>query len=67
MKAKIEIEINDDNISEHEAKLLLAEKLFNLCYEWITFETPPVIEFTSSKKKTKEKQFFNFKWDDTEN
>lgn len=67
MKAKIEIEIDDDDISESEAKSLLAEKLFNICYEWIVLESPPLIKFNASKKKTKEKQFFNFKWDDTEN
>ena len=65
MKAKIEIEIEKDNLSDDEIKSILAEKLYNICFDWVTFDTPPTIEFTSSEIKTKQKSFFKFKWDET--
>jgi hypothetical protein len=65
MKAKIEIEIDREDLSDDELKSLLAENLYNICFEWITFDTPPMIEFTDGEIKTKEKSFFKFNWNET--
>jgi hypothetical protein len=66
LKAKIEIEIDVDGLTDDELKSLLAEKLYNICFEWVSFDTPPVIQFTDGIRNKKDKSFFKFNWNERE-
>lgn len=67
MKAKIEVEIRDNTIPEEDLKLLLAEQLFNIAYDWVMQAEPPIVQFQEGvDKQDKGDSFFKFNWDDQE-
>ena len=45
MKARIEIEISDDSLSDEELKKILIEELALLMESWLTGESIVMIEF----------------------
>tara|TARA_R100000808_G_C2152261_1_gene161587 strand:- start:1390 stop:1581 length:192 start_codon:yes stop_codon:yes gene_type:complete len=45
MKAKLEVKINVTKFNRHKAKDLLAEKLYNLCFDWVHGNLAPEITF----------------------
>lgn len=45
MKARIEIEIDDDSLSDEELKKILIEELALLMESWLTGESIVMIEF----------------------
>lgn len=45
MRAKIEIEIEDDSLSEADLRSALLERLFNYAYGWVNGDLIPEITF----------------------
>jgi hypothetical protein len=57
VKARIELEISDDSLTEEEKKSLLIEELYCLCYDWVNGIDIPFIKIVHSEDNPPEDIF----------
>tara|TARA_B100000963_G_scaffold251876_1_gene220649 strand:- start:340 stop:531 length:192 start_codon:yes stop_codon:yes gene_type:complete len=54
MKASITVEIKEKGLPNNLKKEALIDLLYNECYEWIKFDTPPKVQFSLDKSDESE-------------
>lgn len=65
MRAKIEVEV-DGELTDVEARALIVEELFNLCYGWVQGDLIPRIDFSYDEDEERV-DYSEIKWSDNNN